>query len=254
MRYSGFPDPDRCRARKRLGGKFAASPRDLTAREQHLPWAQCSIPPALYAVKQARAHAPTRMAADAVCSRAANAGSDPHGTRPATALPPVNRPHDAGDAGGPPNATALPIKASSADASRANAIANGNASHPTPSRSPPRASAQPRFPKNLPVVPATAPDATNSLSPRAALPTSVSALPPAVRRYVASASVRSDARSDAAAACAPDACAPGHRRQAGADVVPYFCPLLVALFWPLTPRPEEGAGGPGLSLPPVSFL
>jgi len=190
LRYSGFPDPDRCRARKRLGGKLQPSPRDLTAREQHFPWAQCSIPPALDAVKHARAHAPTRTAADAVCSRAANAGSDPHGPRPATAPPPVNRPHDAGDAGGPPNATALPIKASSADVSRANAIASANASPPTPSGSPPRASAQPRFPKNLRAVPATAPAATSSLSPAAALPTSGSALPPAVRRYVASASGR----------------------------------------------------------------
>jgi hypothetical protein len=254
LRYTGFPDPDRWRASKRLGGKFAASPRDLTAREHYLPWAQCSIPPACYAVKHARALAPTRTAADAVCSRAANAGSERHGPRPATAPPPVNRPHGAGDAGGPPNATALPTTASSADASRANAIASGNTSRPTLSCSRARASAQPPLPKNLRAAPATAPAATSSLSRHAALPTSISAPRPAARRYVASASVSSDARSDAAAEYAPGACGRGYRLEARGDVVPYFCPLVVALFWPLTPRPEEGAGGPGLPLPPVSFL
>lgn len=62
MRYSGFPDPDRWRASKRLGGKRQTSPRDWTAREHDLPWAPCSIPPAWYAVKHARARAPTRTA------------------------------------------------------------------------------------------------------------------------------------------------------------------------------------------------
>src|SRR5262249_22994395 len=61
LEVSAFPDPDRWRANKRLGGKVATSPRDLTTREHHLPWPRCGIPPPSRLVKDSRARAPTPL-------------------------------------------------------------------------------------------------------------------------------------------------------------------------------------------------
>jgi hypothetical protein len=254
---SGFPRPRPEEGHKRLGGKVATSPRDSTAREHHLPWARCSIPTAPRPVKDFRAPGPDRTAAAAVSSRAASAGSAPAAPRPVTARRPASEPPASGGAGGPPSATAPPITASNAGATRASAIANGSASaaHRWPRRSPlPRASAQPPFRKILRAAPATAPVATNSSSRRRAPPTSTSVRRPAARLYVVSANATCGARSGGAAAHVPGDYGLARRREASADVVTYFSPHAVALLWPPTPRAEEGAGGPGLLRPPVSFL
>ena len=188
---SGFPDPDRRRAIKRLGGKVATSPRDSTTRERHLPWARCSIPAAALPVKDRRVPAPGRTAAAAASSRAASAGSVPPGPRPATAPPPASGPPASGGAGGPASATARLTTASSAAATRASAIVSGSARAAPrwPRRSPrPRASAQPRFRTILRAAPATAPAATSCSARPPVPPTSASARRAAARRYVASAS------------------------------------------------------------------
>jgi hypothetical protein len=191
LEVSGFPDPDRRRATKRLGGKVATSPRDSTAREHHLPWARCSIPADPRRVKDSPAPAPSRTAAAGACSRAASAGSAPPAPRLVTAPRLASGLHASGGAGGPPSATAPPTPASNAAATRANAIARGNTSAEpwSPRSSPrPRASAQPRFRKIFRAARATAPAAINSSSrPRGPLP-GISAHRPAARLYVASAS------------------------------------------------------------------
>src|SRR5262249_9805054 len=117
---SGPPDLARRRAIKRLGGKVAASPRDSTTREHHLPWGPCSIPAAGRPVKDFRVPAPGRTAAAAASSRAASAGFVPPGPRPATALRPASEPLASGGAGGPPSTTEPPTTASSAAETRAN--------------------------------------------------------------------------------------------------------------------------------------
>jgi hypothetical protein len=254
---SGFPDPDRRRASKRLGGKVATSPRDSTTRELHLPWARCSIPTAARPVKDWPVPAPGRTAAAAASSRAASAGSVPPGPRPATAPRPASRPRASGGAGGPASATARPTTASSAAGTRASATANGSASAVPPVPRPslrPRASAQPPFRKILRAAPATAPAATSCSGRAPGPPTSASVRRPAARRYVASASATCGARSGAAAAPGPGDYGPARRREPSADVVTYFSPPVLALSLPPTPRAEEGAGGPGLLRPPVSFL
>jgi len=85
LEVSGFPDPDRRRAIKRLGRKVASSPRDSTAREHSLPWARCSIPANLRRVKDSPAPAPIRTAAAVACSRDVSAGSAPPVHRPVIA-------------------------------------------------------------------------------------------------------------------------------------------------------------------------
>jgi len=186
---SGFPDPDRRRASKRLGGKVATSPRDSTTRERHLPWARCSIPTADRPVKDGRVPAPGRTAAAAASSRAASAGSVPPGPRPATAPPPASGPPASGGAGGPASATVLPTTASSTAATRASATANGSAAPRWPRRSPrPRASAQPPFRTILRAAPAIGPAATSCSARPPVPPTSASVRRPAARRYVASVS------------------------------------------------------------------
>lgn len=193
LEVSAFPVPDRWRANKRLGGKVATSPRDLTTWEHHLPWPRCSIPTPSRLVKASRADAPTRTATAAASSRAANAGSARPGPRPVTAPQPVSTPPAAGDVGELPSATVLRTTASSAAAPRANAIATGSGSAGSRwphSRRHPRASAQPQFDKIFRASRATDPVATNSFLRRHAPQTSGSVRRPAARRYVAFASVR----------------------------------------------------------------
>ena len=69
-----------------------------------------------------------------------------------------------------------------------------------------------------------------------------------------SASVTSDAWSDAAAAHDLGAFVFAHRREPSANVVTYFSPHAIALLCLPTPIAEEGAGGADLLRPLVSFL
>jgi hypothetical protein len=189
----GFPRPRPEEGHKRLGRKVATSPRDSTTREHHLPWARCSIPAACRPVKDSRAPVPTRMAADAACSRAASAGSIPPGPKPVTAPRLASGPPVTGGAGGLPSVTAPPTTANNVGATKANAIATGSASvrHRSHRRSPrPRASAQPPFRKIFRAAPVTAPVATNSSSHPCVPLTSVSVRRLAARLYVASDNAR----------------------------------------------------------------
>ena len=210
---SGFRRPRPGEGHNRLGGKVATSPRDSTTREHHLPWARCSIPADPRRVKDSPAPAPTRTAAAGACSRGVSAGSAHPAPRPVTAPRPASGPPATGGAGGPPSATAPPTTASNAAATRANATAGGSGVHRLPWRSPrPRASAQPRFRKIIRAARATALVATNSSSRPHAPPISTSVRRPAARRYVASASATSGARSGDAAAHGPGDYRPARRR------------------------------------------
>jgi len=124
LEVSGFPDPDRRRAIKRLGRKVASSPRDSTAREHSLPWARCSIPANLRRVKDSPAPAPIRTAAAVACSRDVSAGSAPPVHRPVIAHQLASGRPGAGGAGGPLSVTAPAITVSNAGVSKVNAIAS----------------------------------------------------------------------------------------------------------------------------------
>jgi hypothetical protein len=76
-----------------------ASPRDLTTREQALPWAQSSLVHSPGLVKDAAGAGCGRTAAGAACSRAAKAGSARAIPRPATVAVSASKRHDAGGAG-----------------------------------------------------------------------------------------------------------------------------------------------------------
>jgi hypothetical protein len=255
LEVSGFPDPDRRRAIKRLGRKVASSPRDSTAREHHLPWARCSIPTDPRRVKGSPAPAPIRTAAAAACSRGVNVGSAPPARRPVTAPRLASGQPVAGGVGGPLSATAPPTTARSADVFKVNATASVSAAHGSSrTRHGPRASAQPQFRKIFRDAPATDPVVTNSSSHRRAPPISTSVRRPAARLCVVSASVTFDAWSAAAAVHDPGAFVFAHRRKPRVNVVTYFSPYAIALLWLPTPIAEEGAGGADLLRPPVSFL
>jgi hypothetical protein len=227
-----FPDPDR-RQHQRLGGKIATSPRDLTTWEHCLPWARYTIPSAVRRVKDSCVAAGVRLAAAAACSRAANAGSRPRGPSLGTVPPTARRLPVSGDAGRPPSVTAPATTASSADATRVNAIANDSVRHKPSHRSPrPRASAQTPRRKKFPAARATDPAATNSSSCRGALSSSVSVRLGAVRLYDASASVRRVLGSVAGKGFAPDEGNPVRRLTAIFDVVEYVFSRRLTLAFP----------------------
>src|SRR5262249_13417286 len=81
---------------------------------------------------------------------------------------------------------------------------------------------------------------------------STSVRPPAVRRYVAFASVSCADANAAATGFDPGRSAVAHRRRGMADVVDYFPGPAPAVSFP-DPTAEEGAGGPGFAVPPFPF-
>jgi hypothetical protein len=226
-----------------------------------LPWARCSISTIDPRVKD-RADGPAiLMAAAVACSRTASAGSGPCGRRPAIAARRVSRPRGAGGAGGRHSVIGPPSTASSAAERRANATANAcTRPAPRPQRRPSRpsqpsrarASAQRKFHKIFRAARAIGRAATSCLSPRPARRCSTSVRPPAVRRYVASASVSCGSASAAATGSAPGRGAAAHRRCGMVDVVDYFPGSAPAVSFP-DPTPEKGAGGPGYTVPPFPF-
>ena len=106
MRATGSPTPG-----LDVGGakwrREVPPPRRLTAREQSLPWAVLSFPSRCRRVNYSAPAAGT-LALAVACSRAVNAGSCPTSHRHVTVARTAKKPHDAGDAGMPVNATGVP--------------------------------------------------------------------------------------------------------------------------------------------------
>jgi hypothetical protein len=197
------------------GRREGPTPRRLTTREHHLPWASFSFPSAPTTVNHP-ARALGTPAAAVACSRGVNAGSCPNGPRHGTVARPANSPPDAGGAGMPVNAIGPPFRASNAAANRPDVIAAADhCARPTPSQGlqparpspshpwsrpschppptqpsrphpPARASAQTKFANNPRDSPATAQAATSCSSPRPGRRSSISAPAPVARRYDAS--------------------------------------------------------------------
>jgi hypothetical protein len=203
-------------------GRRELSPsRRRTAREQDLPWAVFSFPIPYCRVNHPALAVGTPAAA-VVCSKGVNAGSCPAGPRHDTVARPAKTPLDAGDAGWPVNSIGPPPTDNNADATRPDVIAIAAASdrlfpnrttqpftssrrhqRSKPSRLPPPtypassplpawASAQPKFPKNLPACLATGQAAMSSSSPPCLLSIRNSARACVARRYDACGSAKPD--------------------------------------------------------------
>lgn len=224
-----------------------------------LPWARCSIATSDPSVKDCADHRAIATVAAVACSRAASAGFGRPARRRAIATQRANRLPGAGAAGGPRSVIGPPSMGSSAAGRRANATASACSKPAPPPHWPSRASqpsrarasAQRKFRKIFQGARATGRVATSCLSPRRARRCNTSVRPPAVRRYVASASVSSVSVSGAATGFDPSQYAAVHRRGPRVDVADYCAVLVGALSFPDQPRRRERAGQ--FSVPPFPF-
>lgn len=221
-----------------------ASPRDLTTREQALPWAQSSLVYSPGPVKDAPWAGVSRTAAGAACSRAATAGSARGIPRPVTVAASASKPPGAGGAGVPPNAIAPATTVSSSAGSKADATGSASGRSAQLPRHPrARASAQPPIRKILWAAPATAPVATNFSSPRCVVPTSVSVVAHAVRRYAVSGSERSGGANGGVKECGPDGYGPALHPAPPPECRHLFFPVLVERKLLRTPRGGRSGRG-----------
>jgi hypothetical protein len=205
---------------------------------------------------------PSRLAAG-VCSRAASAGSSLPGPRHAIAALLASRPHAAGAAGTPVNATAPRTTARNAAGTRAGVIAcacgNGRSLSRSPGRRrlrprpPARASAQRNFPRPMPASPASAPGVMRVSRRRRVRHSGVSVAPRAARRYGASANARSHAGNDDDAARGRGGCVRGPRPEFAAPRRRVLQPPARGPYRASTPTQREERVGRS-SRSPVSFL